>query len=349
LRLRRLIILLLVVAVLPAEGQLKVDSIHSQYVKTYRDHFFVWPVFKRRRLAFDMEKRGPEETEGVRFLPNNSFSVGVGAHLFDVSFELSAAIPLDEKNQARYGESTSRDLTASVGGSNWGLDGLIQNYKGFYMSNPEIVPLATEPYPVRPDVEMSHTGIVGIYAFNKNKYSLWSSYTHSERQLKSAGSLLLAGAVSSFRLQADSVILSTATLQRLASTTSFFDMRSTTLGIGPGYGYSFVYGHVFFNLSISVGPAHHWIFYRGSDGLDHYDIALNSYTDSRVSFGYNSDRFFTSISFVSQTTTTKVEDLHVNTETMAFRFVAGYRFKEKGFLAKTWRDAFPQSWQKYIR
>ena len=346
---RRLIFLLFVVTLFQAEGQLKVDSIHSQYVKTYRDHFFLWPVIKRRRLAFEMEHRGVQEAEPVRFLPNNSFSAGIGAHLFDISFELSAAIPLDEKNKARYGESTSRDLTASVGGSNWGLDGLIQQYKGFYVANPEIIPLGTAAYPTRPDVSMSHTGVVGIYAFNKNKYSLWSSYTHSERQIKSAGSLLLAGAVSSFRLQADSVILSTDALQRLASTTSFFDMRSTTLGIGPGYGYSFVYGQLFFNLSFSIGPAHHWIYYVGSDGLDHYDIALNSYTDFRVGFGYNSDRFFTSVSFVSQTTTTKVEDLHVNTETMAFRFVAGYRFREKGLLAKTWRDAFPAKWQKYIR
>jgi len=347
--LRRLIILLFVVGFFSADGQPKVDSIHSQYIKTYRDHFFVWPVFKRRRLAFEIERRGPQETDPIRFLPNNSFSAGIGAHLFDVTFELSAAIPLDEKNQARYGESTSRDLTASVGGSNWGLDGLIQKYKGFYMANPGIIPLATDAYPTRPDVSMSHTGVVGLYAFNKNRYSLWSSYTHSERQLKSAGSVLLAGAVSSFRLQADSVILSPATLQRLTATTSFLDMRSTTLGIGPGYGYSFIYQNLFFNLSFSIGPAHHWIYYRGSDGKDHYDIALNSYTDSRVSFGYNSDRFFTSISFVNQTTTTKVEEIHVNTETMAFRFVVGYRFKEKGLLAKTWRDAFPASWQKYIR
>jgi hypothetical protein len=346
--LRRLTLLLFVVAFLPVDGQPKVDSIHAQYVKTYRDHFMVWPVFKRRRLAFDLERRG-ENAESLRFLPNNSFSMGIGAHIFDVTFELSAAIPLDEKNIARYGESTSRDLGASVGGSNWGIDGMIQKYKGFYAANPDVIPLSSEPYPVRPDISMSHTGVLGIYAFNKNKYSLWSSYSHTERQLKSAGSLLLAGAVSSFRLQADSVVLSPESLLRLGATTSFRDMRSTTLGIGPGYGYSLIYGRLFFNLSLSVGPAHHWIFYRGNDGLDHYDIALNSYTDSRVSFGFNGDNFFSSISFVNQTTTTKVEDVFVNTETMAFRLVAGYRFREKGFLAKTWRDFFPPNWQKYIK
>lgn len=303
---------------------------------------------KRRRLAFEMEKRMPEGNQTLRFLPNNSFSAGIGAYLFDVSVELSVALPVDEKAQDRYGQSTSQSLGVSVGGTNWGLDAVTQQYTGFYLSNPESVP-PTGVYPIRDDVSLSHTGVLGIYAFNKNKYSLWSSYTHTERQLRSAGSLVLAGAISSFHLQADSVILSNDALLRLRAATTFFDMRSTTLGLGPGYAYSLVYGRLFFNLSFSIGPAHHWIYYRGSDGLDHYDIALNSYTDSRVSLGINGDRFFSSISFVNQTTSTKVEELFVNTETVAFRIVAGYRFRESGFMAKTWRDFFPPAWQKYLR
>jgi hypothetical protein len=346
--LRRLTLLLCLTTFF-AEGQPKVDSIHSQYVKSYRDHFFFWPVLKRRRLAFELDNPSAPGLGSLRFLPNNSFSAGVGAHLFDVSFELTAAIPVDELDQARYGESHTRDLSAAISGTNWSIDGVLRNYSGFYLSNPDAVPPGTETFPIRPDIELSDIGVYGIYAFNKNKYSLWSSYSHSERQLKSAGSVLLVGAVTSTHLFADSIVMSPQLLQRINVVTTFADFRTTTLALGTGYSYSFIYERLFFNISFSLGPAHHWIHYKGLDDMQHYDIAINSYTDTRVAFGFNGDKFFGGISFVNQSMSTKIEEVRIQTQTMAFRMVAGYRIREKGFMAKTWRDFFPPAWQKYIK
>jgi hypothetical protein len=52
---------------------------------------------------------------------------------------------------------------------------------------------------------------------------------------------------------------------------------------------------------------------------------------------------------MNQTMATKLEEVRVNTQTLAFRMVAGYRIKEKGFMAKAWRDFFPDSWQKWLK
>jgi hypothetical protein len=347
--LRRLLLLLCLFPFFAAEGQPKVDSIHNQYVKSYRDHFFFWPVIKRRRLAFELENPTAPNLGNLRFLPNNSFSAGVGAQLFDVSFELSAAIPVDEYDQERYGTSESRDLSAAVSGTNWSIDGVIREYNGFYLANPEVLPTPAEPYPVRPDITLSDLGIYGIYAFNKNKFSLWSSYSHSEAQLKSAGSVVLVGAITSTHLFADSIIVSPEALQKIGVVTTFADFQTNTLAIGTGYSYSFIYSKLFFNFSFSLGPAHHWIQYKGRDNVTHYDIAINSYTDARVAAGFNGDRFFGGISFMSQTMGTKVEEIRINTQTMAFRMLVGYRIKESGFMAKTWRDFFPEHWQKYLK
>jgi hypothetical protein len=347
--LRRLILLLCCIAGLRAEAQPKVDSIHAKYIKSYRDHFFFWPVIKRRQLAFEIENPTAPNLGDLRFLPNNSFSAGMGFYLFDVAVELSAAIPIDEHNQSRYGESESRDLSTAVSGTNWSIDGAYRKFSGFYLSNPAVLPSATEKYPIRPDVELSDLGVYGIYAFNKNKFSLWSSYSHTERQLKSAGSVLLVGALSSTHLMADSIIVSGDYLKQIQIVTSFADFRTTTLALGTGYSYSLIYQKFFFNLSVSLGPAHHWIHYKGADGASHYDIAINSYTDTRVALGFNADRFFGGLSFVNQNMATKVEELRINTQTRAFRIVVGYRIKEKGFMARTWRDFFPASWQKYLK
>jgi hypothetical protein len=347
--LRRLTFLLCILTCFASEAQPKLDSIHSKYIKSYRDHFLIWPVLKRRQLAFEIDNPSAPNLGSLRFLPNNSFSAGVGLYLFDVVIELSAAIPVDEKNQERYGESESRDLSAAIAGTNWSIDGVIRNFSGFYLANPDVIPSAVEKYPTRPDINLSDLGAYGIYAFNKNKYSLWSSYSHTERQLKSAGSFLLVGAITSTHLSADSIVVSTEHLQKLQVVTAFADFRTSTLALGGGYSYTFVYDNFFFNLSVSLGPAHHWIHYKGNDGRAHYDIAINSYTDSRVAFGYNGDRFYSGISFVNQTMTTKVNELRIETQTRAFRFVVGYRIREKGFMAKAWRDFFPASWQKYLK
>jgi len=347
--LRRLILLLCCFASFIVEAQPKVDSIHNQYIKSYRDHFFFWPVLKRRRLAFEVENPSAPRLGSLRFLPNNSFSAGIGAYIFDVAFELTGAIPVDEKNKNLYGESTSRDLGASISGTNWSIDGAIRKFSGFYLSNPSVLPTASDTYPIRPDIGLSDLGVTGIYAFNKNKFSLWSSYSHTERQLKSAGSVLLVGAISSAHLLADSIVVAGDFLKQIQVVTSFKDFRSTTLALGTGYSYTLIYQKLFFNLSVSLGPAHHWIHYKGRDGQDHYDIAINSYTDTRVAFGFNADEFFGGISFMNQTMATKIEELRVNTQTMAFRMVVGYRIREKGFMANAWRDFFPDKWQKWLK
>lgn len=345
---RRLAGFLFILSLLPLAAQHPADSVRAKYIKKYPDKFFLWPVIKRRVLSFQIEHPGTPGAASLEFLPNTSVSVGIGVYVFDVSVELSAAVPVNEGNRMRYGISDTRDLSTTIMGSNWSLDAVTQRYSAFYLSNPAVAPPANRPFPLRPDIDLSNTGVNGIYVFNKHKFSLWSAYNHSERQIQARGSVLLAGTINNVSLTADSLVLSPESLSRLRTTNNFEDIRYATFGLAPGYSYTFIWKRLFFNLSASVGPAHHWVYYKGSDGLNHYDISINSYADSRVAFGYNSDRWFGGISFVSQLRSVKFEEILIGTQSMAFRMVAGYRLDEKGLLKKTWRDFFPEHWRKYL-
>jgi len=323
------------------------DTLRGKYIRKYSDRFFIWPVFKHRSLSFDVSSdRQPKDN--LTFKPNNSFSFGVGAYLFDVSAEVSLSIPLNEKSRTRYGASEVRDLSTSLLGTNWSVDAFVQRYESFYLSNPSKSVPPNQAYPLRPDVRLTNFGGNGIYIFNRNKFSLWSAYNFSERQLKSKGSALIAWTVNNVHLTADSVVLSTPYLTRLKTTTNFSDIRYATFGIAPGYSYNLIWKKLFFNVSLAVGPAHHWVYYVGSDGVPHYDIAINTFVDSRLGLGYSSDRWFGGITFVSQSRAVKFEEITLETQSQSFRMLVGYRILEKGFLTKTWKEFVPASWRRYL-
>lgn len=329
------------------QGQHSTDSLRGKYIKKYPDHFFVWPVIKRRSLSFDITSDG-KPSDALSFEPNSAYSVGVGAYLFDVSAEVSLSIPLDEKSSSRFGTSETRDLSASLLGSNWGVDAFVQRYESFYLANPVPAVASNRPYPLRPDVRLKNFGGTGIYIFNKHRFSLWSAYNFSERQLKSRGSVLLAWTINNVHLSADSVILSPGYRTRLNTTTNFNNVRYATFSVAPGYSYSIVWKKMFLNVSLAVGPAHHWVYYAGSDGVGHYDIAINTFVDGRIALGYNSDRWFGGITFVSQARAVKFEEITLETQSQSFRMLVGYRIEEKGLLKKTWKEFFPESWRRHL-
>jgi hypothetical protein len=323
------------------------DSVRNTYIKKYPDRFFIWPVLKRRSLSFDVSSE-ENTNDGLSFRPNNTFSFGLGAYLFDISAEVSFSIPLDEKSRGRYGSSEAQDLSTSLMGTNWSIDAFIQNYESFYLSNPSRSVPQNQSYPLRPDVRLTNFGGNGIYVFNRNKFSLWSAYNFSERQLKSRGSALIAWTVNSVHLTADSVVLSTPYLTRLRTQTNFSDVRYATFGVAPGYSYNVVWKKIFLNASLSVGPAHHWVYYVGGDNVGHYDIAINTFVDGRLALGYSSDHWFGGLTFVSQARTVKFENITLDTQSQSFRMLIGYRIMEKGFLQKSWKDFVPKGIRRYL-
>jgi hypothetical protein len=339
--------LVLLLISLQLEAQHSTDSLRGKYIKKYPDHFFIWPVIKRRSLSFDISSE-QQPGDNLSFRPNNAYSIGIGAYLFDVSAEVSLSVPIDEKSSSRFGTSEARDLSASLLGSNWGIDAFVQRYERFYLQNPLPAIPANQPYPLRPDIRMTNFGVSGINIFNRHRFSLWSAYNFSERQLKSRGSALIAWTISKVNLSADSVVLSPRYLTRLNTTTNFSTVRYATLGVAPGYSYSIIWRRMFVNASLAVGPAHHWVYYVSSDGVVHYDIAINTFVDGRVALGYNSDRWFGGITFVSRARAVKFEEITLDTQSQSFRMVVGYRIPERGLLKKTWKEFFPENWRRYL-
>jgi Domain of unknown function (DUF4421) len=253
-------------------------------------------------------------------------------YVFEVGFELVFSVPIDEKKKSLYGESKASDLQLNVLGKNWGVDLFTQTYKGFYREDARRGVPADMPFPQRPDIRIGNTGINGIYAFNKNKFSLRSSYNFSERQLKSSGSFLLTGTLNFFDLKGDSAVYGSFYESIFGANGNFTEIYSTTFSVAPGYSYNLVLGKRFFvNASLSVGPAQHWISFQTANGKND-DQTLNTFADFRIGIGYNSERFFAGTNFVQQSRNIRFEDLVFTSSSSTFKLLIGYRFKERGLL-----------------
>ena len=316
------------------------DSVRRYFIKGFSEYFFLYPVLKQRTLNFEMNTAGRGSV--LTYKPNNTYSLGVGAYIFELGVELAFAIPLREQSLARFGESEARDIGLNVLTKRLGVDAFYQRYKGFYILDKELEPLPDEPYPQRPDINTINFGLTGHYVFNHQKFSFRSAYNFSERQLYSKGSFLLFSSLYTFRVAADSSIIKGDRRVDFGSHVDFTRLRYTTFSIAPGYTFNLTYNNFFLNTTLAVGPAHHWINYdlEGSVSTRH-DIAINTFFGARVAIGYNGYKMFGGISFISQGSSLKFDKVTFSNNNSVFKVLVGYRFVESGILRKRVLDMLP--------
>ncbi len=309
------------------------DSLREHYVKSYPDHFFLWPVLKQRSQDFEMRSLA-DPKDKLNYKSNKPYGLGIGMYLFDVSLEITFPMPLAEKSKTIYGESTARDLQVNAIGKKFGVDAYIQKYKGFYIVDPNEKVQSGEPYPQRPDIQTHNIGLTGNYIFNHKKFSFRSAYTYAERQLHSSGSFIIFGSLSGFKVLGDSAIIDDVHAADFGSNSSIRKIKATTLGIAPGYSYSLIYKGFFLNGMLAVGPAHNWLYYQSEDGDTKNDIKFSTFVAARIGLGFNGDHFFGGLSFVNQGRTAKFETIQFSSTTSTFKILIGYRFREFGILKK---------------
>ena len=312
--------------------QSKYDSVRSIYIKPFPDHFFIWPVVKQRRFDFEMQ-RIEDKKDAFSFKSNKPFSVGFGMYLFELGVEFAFAVPLNEQSKAIYGESHTRDYQLNTFGKRWGAEAYYQKYKGFYIDDLKGNIPANTPYPQRPDIETRNVGVMGNYILNSKKFSFKSVYNFGERQLKSAGTFVVFAALNGFRATGDSSLLGSDFEDRFGDDAFIREIKINTLAVAPGYAYNLIYKGFFLHGTLAFGPAHNWISFTRADVTSHAS-KIDLFSTVRVAMGYNGDRFFGGLTFITQSRTGKFEEAMISSSNTSFKMMIGYRIKEFGVLKK---------------
>jgi hypothetical protein len=315
------------------------DSLRDGHIQLFPNDFFVYPVLKQRTLSFELEKA--DRSRLLTFRPNRTYSFGVGLYLFEVGAELAFAIPVAEKKTDLFGKSKARDIQFNLLGKKFGLDMYYQRYRGFYITDNDNEPGKDLPYPQRGDIISRNLGVTGSYIFNNRKFSLRSVYNFSEKQIFSKGSFLALVNLGRFTLEADSSILDPTQEVIFSNNVSFKKLHYSTFSVAPGYSYNLIYRSFFLNGTLGIGPAHHWIYYQRETGAGRHETGINSFVAARLGIGYNGDRIFGGIAFLTQGSNVKFEDVRFSNNNASFKILMGYRFKEWGKLKKRAWDQIP--------
>jgi hypothetical protein len=262
----------------------------------------------------------------IRYRPDLGVNLGVGIVYKWFSLDIAANMGLDEDQIA---SSKYRDYQARVMTYNHYLRARYQYYYGYKIDNLSNEDLnLNDLQEIRTDIRTIQIGLQYLYVFNYGEFSLKSSFVMSERQKRSAGSLLAGGGFHMYIMDADSSVIPRNT-ELFSDTRSYFtQMNIGALFASFGYIYTISLGeHFFITVSLIPGLGVKSGDYR-IDKLVPIESSFMFRTKTMNAFGYNSRRFFLGLQLVANHIYMPLEsDLKCSILEGRISMYVGYRFK----------------------
>jgi hypothetical protein len=230
-------------------------------------------------FAFLVQEFEPDRD--IAYIPNTPASIGLGFSWKNAAFSLSYGYGFDFLRDKKLGRTKSVDFQFHNYGRMFAFDIFIQNYKGFYVEEDD------KTIRVCPDVKMYNYGLFSQYVFNHKKFSYKAAFDRSEKQLRSAGSLLVGAGIYFTSIESDSSFI--------VQEKNF--VRSFQFGVSAGYAYTWVIRtNWFINLSTTVG------IHFGSEKLNRFGKQKPEISPTvfpRISTGYAKHSWSLDLSYLA--------------------------------------------------
>lgn len=281
------------------------SQIDTTYIGKFENEYSYRAYVGRRFTSLAYEYSEGDRVDN--YMPNNPVGVGVGFAW--KGFGLNVGYGFNFLRDPKKGRTRSLDLQYHYYGRKMVFDFFGQNYRGLYLSNND----KNSAVKVFPDIKLIQFGVFGQYVFNGNKFSYRAAFDQSERQLKSAGSLLVGGGLYYNSVRSDGSIE--------------FSKSDYQFGPNVGYAYTAVIRKRFFaSGSITVG---------GNMSIEERRRTkpeLHPTTLFRGSLGYSAETWSANLAYVSNkvyvSNSTK-EQISLETGTFQLTFVKRFDSNSK--------------------
>lgn len=302
----------------------KPGVVDTTLIKSFRKHITVHAFLSRKYTSIQIP--GSVTAPAFRYLPNNTFSVGMGTAYRYYSLSLAIGLGGLNKDLSLRGETKSLDLQTNIYTKKWIADFGAQFYKGYYLSPRNFV--SGQPdYWLAPELRLRLFGASAYYILNHDRFSYRASNALNEWQLKSAGSFLigLEAYAGVFKNETGIVPkpLSTAYPQGQVNS-----VRFTQIGPGAGYSHHFVMRrHFFVSVTGTVNP----VFGFTRESTD-YSALRKVYIfpnyNLRAAAGYFSERWSSSVAWAHTNLVIRgaANNRPYQIQTGNFRLTVAYRF-----------------------
>ncbi|MCT4613262.1 MAG: DUF4421 domain-containing protein [Marinifilaceae bacterium] len=305
-------VLFLVLLLFSLKSYTQNDSIDLNYIEEHRN-----------KLILSIHNEGLNNTieyhskdEDLEFSTNVPSSYGFGMQYKWLRFNINILKGKGFSNRER--ELTNKfKFGINLCKRKWLISYTYRRYKGHYIEiDDKIISDNAE------NTKLISNRLSFLYYFNGNRYSYKTALFHSERQKRSAGSLVTGvSLMNDYFYFGDNIILSSL----LTNDTRSFENRY--LAYKLGYAHSFaVYDRFHFSFGVVPGIS----FQRGrinkTSGISNIKNTVSFYLESRFSIGYNTDKYFFGFDLSNDTNVQKYGDMIQEKSDVYIKFSIARKF-----------------------
>ncbi len=270
-------------------------ELDSLYIRDYKDIVTtrVFTLFQDATLKF-FDNNGNE----FKFKPYVPVRFGIAGFYKWFGLGLSAGFPFTRNNYERFVETDLLDFRILAYSKIGTFEFYYQQYSGLYLAE---LNQAANGFYGYPDMKVYSGGLIATYAYNYARYSMRAAFIQNERQLKSAGSLLIRPSILFYRIDSDSITIPLPVRDAYAMGSGQLHIHNNTwtFSLAPGYAYSLVFlkhfyvnASLFFAVNYQIGTTDH----PGNKSERISNIIFSS--QGRFSAGYNSDVWYLGASYI---------------------------------------------------
>ncbi len=322
----------------------KDDSLHiyqkidTTYIESFRDLLNAKLIAVVRTNKFSITDNITQNK--LEYSINTNVNMGIGMSFKGIGFEFQYNPPGLNNDDYKFGRSKQISFATNANGRRFIYDIYYRYNQGYHATSPSKVlndTSFTMEYLYRPDIKNTTLGGELVYVFNNKRFSSAAPYNLTQKQRKSAGSLLLGTFASLYAIDADSVIFPDSVKYKFKEDVQFKNAGSITWGISCGYTYTLIFGKNWFvNLYTLPGLAVQQFYSTNAfDQKSHSNTAIGAILQSRFSIGYNKRSYFIGISWTNTNYfVNNDKKSSLNYQNGCFRFYYGHRFDLRKVLKK---------------
>ncbi len=316
------------------------QKIDTSYIESYRDWLNAKLICVVRTNKFSITDNATQNK--LEYSINTNANMGIGMSFKGIGFEFQYNPPGLNNDDYKFGKSKQISFATNANGRRFIYDVFYRYNQGYHTMTTYKIPVPndttfTYEYLYRPDIKNTNIGAELVYVFNNKRFSSSAPYNLTQKQRKSAGSLLLGTFASLYAINADSLIFPDSLKNNFNKEVQFKSAGSITWGISCGYTYTLIFGRNWFvNLYTLPGLAVQQYYSTNAFNQEtHSNTAIGAVLQSRFSIGYNKKHYFIGISWTN--TNYFVDNdkkSSLNYKNGCFRFYYGHRFDLRKVLKK---------------
>lgn len=267
---------------------------------------------------------------------------GFGFFYDKISIFVGFKTPSNDVEGKRKGRTSYSQLGFAITGAKLRIEGSLRTYKGFYdLNSVNYIPDFTDSslYFQNPLMINRSLRAKAFYFVNrKRRFSYGAAYVNNVRQLKSAGSLIIATNLYHYRMNAPSLVPTyLESYYGNWNKWNVFNVTAVTAGVGYTHTLT-VFKRAFINVLFTVGLEEQHIITKSDQtgqSINIWRSQVSAY-DFRSSFGFNSKEFFISIQNIIDGNNYRMSLFDVSNVYISTFLNIGYRFpvKTPGFYKK---------------